>query len=131
MNDRNVMVTYISLYGLSQYAMILGLGLVIRHMSYSSFDTWNSDKTRFNQRSQVLETLSRNIVIYNQNKRARLRRMVWPGAENRFLGCWTHNKVFFYLSLSFPRSFWQTNNTIYHLLWIYDPKFSKFHFIVV
>jgi len=33
------MVKYISLYGLSQIAMIRGFGFVILHVSYSSFDT--------------------------------------------------------------------------------------------
>ena len=33
------MVKNISLYGLSQTAMIRGFGFVMRHVSYSSFET--------------------------------------------------------------------------------------------
>lgn len=74
------MVTYISLYGLSQYAMIRGLGLVIRHISYSSFDTWNKTNERtlmiirlYNMRawySHCRESWPRFIVSVRSNLRA-------------------------------------------------------------
>ena len=43
MNGLNVIVKYMVFKGLSQTAITLGVGVVILHASYSSFDTCNSN----------------------------------------------------------------------------------------